>query len=109
MSQLYEIVLFSDDDSMLLETLIPSIDPRQQFIHGYFGNECMVLSHGKYIKDLKYLNRDLRNIIVIDKNKEVVPKSKDNVVVLSTFKGDETDRELYHLTSLLQSNNNLKK
>lgn len=38
MSGLYEIVLFSDDDSMLLETLIPSIDPRQQIIHGYFGH-----------------------------------------------------------------------
>ena len=101
MGGIYEIVLFSDDDSMLLETLIPSIDPRQQFIHGYFRHECMVFSHGHYIKDLKYLNRDLKNVIVIDKSKEVCQKHKENVIVLSEFKGNDTDRELVHLTSLL--------
>jgi TFIIF-interacting CTD phosphatase-like protein len=32
----------------------------------------MVYSRGKYIKDLKYLNRDLRKIVVIDKSKSAV-------------------------------------
>lgn len=57
MSRLYEVIIFSDDDSMLLETLLPSLDPRQQIISGYFGQESMVLSGRRYIKDLKYLNR----------------------------------------------------
>ena len=104
LSPLYEIVLFSNDDSMLLETLIPSIDPRQQYIHGYFGKECMVFSHGHYIKDLKYLNRDLRNVIVVDVSKDVVAKHKENVITLSQFKGDnDSDRELFHLSMLLES------
>lgn len=38
MSQIYEVVIFSDDDSMLLNTLIPSMDPRRQIITGYFGH-----------------------------------------------------------------------
>jgi import inner membrane translocase subunit TIM50 len=76
MSQLYEVVVFSDDDSMLLTTLIPSLDPRRQIISGCFGHECMVFSRGKYIKDLKYLNRDLKKVIVIDKSKTVVEKNK---------------------------------
>lgn len=65
----YEIILFSDDDSMMLETLIPSLDPRQQIIRMYFGQECMVFSGRRYIKDLKYLNRDLKNVIVVDVSK----------------------------------------
>jgi TFIIF-interacting CTD phosphatase-like protein len=74
--QLYEVIIFSDDDSMLLNTLIPSLDPRRQIIAGCFGHECMVYSRGKYIKDLKYLNRDLRKIVVIDKSKSAVEKQK---------------------------------
>lgn len=52
----------------------------------------MVLSGSKYIKDLKYLNREMKNIVVIDLSKEKVPKQKDNVIPLSVYHGDENDR-----------------
>ena len=68
LSQLYEIILFSDDEYMFMTTTIPSLDPRQQYFMGFFGRECMVWHQGRYIKDLKYLNRDLRHVIVIDKD-----------------------------------------
>lgn len=61
----------------------------------------MVFSKGKSIKDLKYLNRDLRKVIVIDKTKEKTPKHDKNVIVLSSFEGDANDRELIILGSLL--------
>lgn len=82
------MILFSDDDSMLLESLIPTLDPRQQIIRMYFGQECMVLSGRKYIKDLKYLNREMRNIVVVDVSKDKVPKQKENVIPLSIYHGD---------------------
>ena len=47
---------------------IQSIDPKHQFIQGYFGKESMVWRGGHYIKDMKYMNRDLRKIVVIDRN-----------------------------------------
>lgn len=37
MSQMYEIVIFSDDDSIFIESVMPSLDPRQQMISGFFG------------------------------------------------------------------------
>lgn len=52
----------------------------------------MVYSGGHFIKDLKYLNRDIKKIIVIDKSKNLVPKNKENVIALSEYKGDENDR-----------------
>jgi import inner membrane translocase subunit TIM50 len=97
----YEIVIFSDDDSMMIETLLPSLDPRHEFLQWYFGKECMVLSGKKYIKDIKYLNRDPRRVIVIDRSKDIVPKNKDNVIVLKDFDGDQNDRALYQLIGLL--------
>lgn len=36
-SQIYEVVIFSNDDSMFLSTVLPSIDPRHQMIAGLFG------------------------------------------------------------------------
>ena len=37
MSQMYEIVIFSDDDSIFLESIMPTLDPRQQIISSSFG------------------------------------------------------------------------
>jgi TFIIF-interacting CTD phosphatase-like protein len=84
MAQMYEVVIFSDDDSMLIQALLPKLDPNGQIFAGYFGHECMVyrggLLTGRYIKDLKYLNRDLKKVIVIDKSKECVSKQPENVI-----------------------------
>ncbi len=52
----------------------------------------MVYSGGHYIKDLKYLNRDLNKIVVIDIDKNNVKKHQQNVILLSHYKGDESDR-----------------
>jgi len=45
----------------------------------------MVWSNGRYIKDLAYLNRDPKNIIVIDKDASSVGKHPQNVIVLKDF------------------------
>jgi hypothetical protein len=42
----------------------------------------MVWSNGHYIKDLGYLNRDPKNIVVIDKDVKNVSKHPQNVIVL---------------------------
>jgi len=42
----------------------------------------MVLSEGHYTKDLKYLNRDPRNIIVIDKDLKNINKYPENAIIL---------------------------
>ncbi len=73
--QSYEIIVFSDDDYQFIVSSIPFLDPRQQFIAGYFGRECMVYSGGRFIKDIKYLNRNAKDVIFIDKNKDVVKKN----------------------------------
>ena len=39
-------------------------------------------------KDLKYLNRDLKSVIVIESNPKNVLRNKENVIVLSEFHGD---------------------
>lgn len=40
---------------------------------GVFGKESNVYYKGNYCKDLRFLNRDLKNIVVLDNNLEKVP------------------------------------
>jgi TFIIF-interacting CTD phosphatase-like protein len=72
---------------MIMNTL-PFVDPHMQYLAGAFGPESMVIIKGDYHKDLSYLNRDLRNVIVIDKSADNVIKEKGNVITLPEFKGD---------------------
>lgn len=103
LSQMYEVIVFTDDEYTFLMSIIPTLDPRQQVFMGFFGRECMVWHKGHYIKDLKYLNRDLKNVIVIDKDFESVPKHRQNTIVLPQFHGQQDDNELKMLLPLLES------
>ncbi len=58
----------------------------------------------KYVKDLKYLNRDLKRVIVIEKNPETLKYQMDNGIFLSEFKGQKEDRTLYELLPFLERN-----
>ena len=46
---------------------LQKVDPKQMHIRGVLGREAMVWKNGEFIKDLKYLNRDLRKVVVIDR------------------------------------------
>ena len=62
----------------------------------------MVWREGQYIKDLKYLNRDVRKIVVVDRNAKNVKNHQENVLVLPEFDGDKQDEELKKLLPLLE-------
>jgi import inner membrane translocase subunit TIM50 len=47
-----------------------------------------VIENGEYLKDLSYLNRDLKKVIVIEKDQNVIKKHPNNAIFLSEFKGD---------------------
>lgn len=82
LAQKYEIVVFSDDDYNFIIRAQPFVDPDGMFIANYFGKECMSWEGGANIKDLKYLNRDLRKVVVIDRSKNLAKKHGGNVIVL---------------------------
>ena len=68
------------------------------------GKEASARYSGKSIKDLNYLNRDLKNIIVIDCKEENVKKHKSNLILLPEYFGDETDAEMRNIIPFLKGN-----
>jgi len=72
-------------------------------IAGRFGRESTLLNkEGKYVKDLTYLNRPIKEIVYIDFEDDSVPLHLENAIILPKFDGDNEDRELYDILPFLE-------
>lgn len=67
-----------------------------------FGRESTVLENGEYIKDLRYLNRKLSDLIIVETKLDKVKHQPDNVIVLPRFDGNPDDVKLMDLLPLLE-------
>lgn len=65
MANLYELVIFTASISAYANPLIDRLDPRRLISHRLFREHCVSTS-GSFIKDLKKLGRDLRDVIILD-------------------------------------------
>lgn len=81
-----------------------ALDPQYQMIMARLGRESTLLKNGKYVKDLSYMNRDLKDVIYLDFSDEKVEFHKDNALILPFWTGDPNDRELYDIMPFLESN-----
>lgn len=87
----------------MIHEICNALDPQFTMIHGRLGRESTLLKNGKYIKDLSYMNRDLKDIIYIDFDDEKAEFHKENVVILPRWDGDRNDRELYDIMAFLEN------
>jgi mitochondrial import inner membrane translocase subunit TIM50 len=83
MSRQYEIVIFGNNESGTINEICEALDPNYQMIQGRYGRENTVLKDGKYIKDLSYMNRPLKDVIYIDYTDENVDFHRENAIILS--------------------------
>ena len=101
MSKQYELVIFSMGESGTVQEVCEALDPNMQMIQGRFGRENTVMKNGKYVKDLSYINRPVKDIIYIDFSDECIDFHKDNAIILKKFEGQEDDRDLIDLIPFL--------
>lgn len=87
----------------IVNDICEALDPKYEMIMARLGRESTLLKNGKYIKDLSYLNRDLKDIIYLDFHDESCEFHKDNVILLPKWEGDSNDRELYDLMPFLEN------
>lgn len=91
-----------------VEEIAEALDPRYEMIVGRFGRENTLLKDGKYIKDLSYLNRPLKEVIYIDYSTDDVEYHKENAIILPKFDGDTMDRHLIDVIPLLNCKFNFR-
>ena len=83
-------------------SLVEKLDPQHMIFQGKFARESMVYINGEYVKDLRYLNRDLRRVVVIESDSKHIQLQKENAIILPVFKGDKNDNALNEILPFLE-------
>ncbi|KAI0827729.1 NIF-domain-containing protein [Trametes gibbosa] len=103
LSQFYEIVVFTTQFHYTAMPIIDKLDPYQFYImHRLFRDACRS-EQGQPVKDLKYLNRDLSKVVLLDTHPEHVAPNPENAVILPKWTGDPKDRGLISVIPFLES------
>lgn len=102
MSQLYDIVLYSNEDTAFMTEVIQTIDPYQKYFMWNLGREFFTTMPDGSYKDLRFINRDPKKFIVVDFTSDSYLNHKDNVVVIDKYEGQMEDNGLRELGLFLE-------
>lgn len=102
MSQLYDIVLYSNEDTAFMTEVIQTIDPYQKYFMWNLGREFFTTMPDGSYKDLRFINRDPKKYIVVDFTSDNYLNNKNNVVIIDKYEGQEVDNGLKELGMFLE-------
>ena len=100
-SELFEIFIFTASISQYASPLIDKLDKENLFNGRFFRQHC-IYNNGLYLKDLKQIGKDLKDIIIIDNNPASYAINQDNGLPILTWYDDINDNELNKLIPLLR-------
>ena len=101
LSNIFEIITFTASLSQYAGTLLDKLDKFHIIKHRLFRENC-INQKGIFIKDLRKVGRDLKNIIIIDNNPISYIVNMDNGIPISTWYDNLNDNELMKLIPLLK-------
>jgi len=104
-SQKFEVVAFTASQKYYADQVLKSIDPQRKLIkHRLYRDSCYEIK-GNYIKDLRVLGRDLKDVIIVDNSILSFAFQLDNGIPILSWLNDPNDRELCNLVTLLDEIN----
>ena len=101
MEKFYEIVIFTASVSKYADPLLDIIDKNGYCPYRLFREHCS-LFNTTFVKDLKRLGRDLKNIVIVDNSPLSYSLHPENGLPISTWFEDKSDRELYKIMPILE-------
>ncbi len=101
MSNLFEIVIFTASISDYANPLLNKLDINNKISFRLFREHCTP-SGNFFIKDLRKVNRNLKDVILIDNNPISYLYNKDNGIPILTWHSIKSDNELIKLIPLLE-------
>lgn len=64
---MFEIIVFTASNACYANVVLDYLDPQNQYIqHRLFRESCVQTADGIFVKDLRVLNRDLSETVLID-------------------------------------------
>jgi RNA polymerase II subunit A small phosphatase-like protein len=107
MEKLYEIVIFTASVSKYADPLLDIIDKHGYCPHRLFREHCSFMNT-IFVKDLKRLGRDLKDIIIVDNSPLCYSLHPENGLPILTWFEDKSDRELYKIVPILEFLSNVR-
>ena len=101
LSKRYEIVIFTASLSKYADPLLDIID-KQGFCPFRLFREHCTLINSTFVKDLKKLGRDLKDIIIVDNSPISYALIPINGIPILSWFDDKNDRELYNIMPILE-------
>ena len=99
MKQFYELILFSSGTSDYVDPIINSIEKNEKYFEFVLYRQHISFDErGESFKNLNLLNRDIKNILIIDNIENNFKFHKANGICIKPFYGDlEKDRNILNL------------
>lgn len=99
-SKLYDVVIFTASVSKYAEPLMKELDPNKLCSTYLFREHCSTCSN-IFVKDLEFLGRDLKDVIIIDNSPNAYAFHPSNALPIPSWYNDISDPGLYQLLPLL--------
>ena len=109
LSSEYEIIIFTASISQYANPLLDELDKNNYIKYRLFREHC-TFNNGIYIKDLKIIDRNINNMIIIDNNPLSYKNNVENGIPILSWYDNINDNELLKLIPLLKymSNSNVE-
>ena len=89
MKKLYELILFSSGTSEYVSPIIKNIEKKEKFFeHILYRQHVTFDENGNFFKNLNLLNRNVKNILIVDDNYKNFKYHKSNGICIKPFYGD---------------------
>ena len=89
MKQFYELILFSSGTSDYVDPIVKLIEKNENYFEFVLYRQHISLDErGKFFKNLNLLNRNIKNIIIVDDMENNFKLHKENGICIKPFYGD---------------------
>ncbi|KAL4498550.1 hypothetical protein ABPG72_019668 [Tetrahymena utriculariae] len=101
MAVYYEVFIWTASIKEYADVIVNQLDPSGSFISYRLYRDSCRKKGDYYIKDLALLNRNMKDVIIIDNLSTCFNLHQENGIQIQDFLNDETDNELEKLTPFL--------
>lgn len=98
----FEVVVFTASHRSYANAVIDYLDPRGELIqHRIFRDNCITTPDGVFVKDLRVINRDMKDMVLVDNASYSYGLQVENGIPILPFYEDKQDEEFRHLLPYL--------
>lgn len=98
----FEIVVYTAEQGMTAFPILDILDPNGYIMYRLVRDSTHFVD-GHHVKDLQYLNRDLRKVIVVDWSAENAKYNPENTLKIPRWNGNDDDTTLFDLAVFLKT------